>query len=173
MSFSAGLRCVTLTPPSNTHTHTQTQHTPSSGSRSGHMDTSSLFFLYSPELLNDMFSFTHIYSWAVYRMDSPTSCCLSPTIQAAHPPLCLHPPFSACHPFFISVHSLPSVTCLYSPFALLLTASPLSALLRVQGAVSEQQCIVGHDPLDRTHFSAAAQTAADTHLSTHQRSDTE
>lgn len=95
--------CFKLTPP-----------TPPTraGSGSGHMDTSSLFFLY----LHSSQKFT------VHTV-FPTSCCLSPTIQAAHPPLCLHPPFSACHAFFIPVHSLTSF--------ILHTASPRSTLLRV------------------------------------------
>lgn len=143
MSFSAA---VEKPPP----TH--------AGSGSGHMDTSSLFFLY---LHSSQMTCSHSHTYAhgqftVYTV-FPTSCCLSPTIQAAHPPLCLHPPFSACHAFFISVHSLTSFTRLTS--ALLHTASPRSTLLRAQCTVSEHQCIVGHDPFNRTHFSAATQTA--------------
>lgn len=75
--------------------------------------------------------------------------------------------------FFISVHSLASLTCVCSSSALLHPGSTLPALLTVQRAVSEHQGSLGHGPLNRADLSAAAQTVRKIHVCTHQHADTE
>lgn len=98
----------------------------------------------------------------------PTSC-----LPPQHLPFCLYQLFSACHNFFISVDSLPSLTCVHSSSALLHSPSTLPVLLIVQHTVSEQHSIVGHGSLNRTLFSATVQTARDICVCTHQQADTE
>lgn len=104
-----------------------------------------------------------LHTYALMTHVFPTSC-----LPPQHLPFCLYHLFSVCHNFFISIDSLPSLTCVHSSSALLHPASTLPVLLIVQHTVSEQHSIVGHGSL-----SATAQTARDICVCTHQQADTE
>lgn len=79
------------------------------------------------------------HTYALMTHVFPTSC-----LPPQHLPFCLYPLFSACHNVFISVDSLPSLTCMHSSSAHLHPASTLPVLLIVQHTISEQHSIVGH-----------------------------